>query len=234
MNRKSLLLALVSISLSIAAAFADSVVVSTVLGPSGMPLFPTRSVTTAESSASFEPAPVNGDVYQFKVTTDGDILSVNNISITLLGGATLYQHTAADIQDANKPQAGLEVLFPSITADTWIDTPGIGSRLGSALPGDGTTTIGDITNDGPQTDFIFAQLTLPRGAKGTFSGRISIASQQPGVVFDQVFGAMLIPEPSAAVLAAFGFPLVRRLHSRRLERRDGSLKRTPLNDFLHE
>src|SRR5262245_2543528 len=41
----------------------------------------TRSTTPAEYGSATQPAPQMGDVHQFQVTTDGDILSVNNIKI---------------------------------------------------------------------------------------------------------------------------------------------------------
>jgi hypothetical protein len=181
-------------------AMADIVTITKV-GPAGPQR--TRGVSAAESGSATQPAPTNGDVFQFQVTTDGDILSVNNVQITLDGGATLFQNTFGDAGNANKPTAGLEAAFPSITADTWLDTPGVGSRLGPDLPGDGTTTVGDTSNDGPQTNFIFAQITVPHLTKGTFSGRISIAGQQAGTIFDQPF-SFAIPEPASAAMAAFG------------------------------
>jgi hypothetical protein len=93
-----------------------------------------------------------------------------------------------------------------IVDDTWIDTPGVGARLGPDLPGDGTTTIGDTTNDGPVSDFVFAQLTVPHGHQFRFEGRISIAGQQPGTVFDQPFSFTTIPEPASGWLAACALP----------------------------
>jgi hypothetical protein len=190
-------------------ANADVVTISQVLGGGGVGT-PSRSVTSAEATAAANPAPADGDVYQYKVTTDGDILSVGNIKITLEGNATLFQNPLGDASDANKPTAGLEAVFPSITADTWIDTPGAGSRLGPALPGDGTTTVGDLTSDGAVTDFIFAQLTVPHGTKGTFTGQVSIAGGGGTTVVDQPFSFSLgagpiVPEPATLGLSSLAF-----------------------------
>jgi MYXO-CTERM domain-containing protein len=63
--------------------------------------------------------------------------------------------------------------------------------------------VGDLTNEGAQTNFVFAQITVPHNTKGTFTGRISIAGTQPGTIFDQPF-SFNIPEPASALMAAFG------------------------------
>jgi hypothetical protein len=221
MNKKTLPLAIAPIFLSIASACADSVLIGRVLGPSGRFGRPTRAVTVAESSASVVPAPLNGDVWQFTVTTDGDILSVNNIQITHQGGVALYQHPAGDVQDANGPRDIFLPAFPSLSADSWIDTPGAGNRLGPPLPGDGTTTVGDTTDDGPVTDYVFAQLTFPKDTLFTISGRISIAGQHPGAVFDQPFHfTAFFPEPTSVWLAVCALPVL--ADQRRVRRRDRS------------
>jgi hypothetical protein len=178
---------------------------------------PTRLVSAAESGAASQPAPAGGGVYQFRVTTDGDILSVNNIQITLEGGATLFNNTFGDASNANPPAPGLEAAFPSILADSWITTPAsTTSRLGPDLPGDGTTTFGDTVDSGPQNNFMFAQLTVPAGTVGRFTGRVSIAADGGASVFDQPFDLAIgevIPEPGSALLASMsllGFAALRR------------------------
>jgi hypothetical protein len=178
-------------------AQAASVVITKV-GLSGLP---TRKVPPPSESTAINPPPYPGDVYQWSVTADGDILSVNNILINLLGSATLYNHSFGDPGNANKPTPGLEAAFPSIAVDSWIDTPGLGTRLGPDLPGDGTTTIGDTEDNGPQTDFIFAQLTVPEGTIFSFAGRVSIAADGGGSVFDQPFFWTNAPEPPSGALA---------------------------------
>jgi hypothetical protein len=177
---------------------------------------PSRLVTDAEANAAAQPAPAGGGVYRFQVTTDGDILSVNNIQITLEGGATLFNNTFGDPGNANPPTPGLEAAFPSILADSWITTPASTTgRLGPDLPGDGTTTFGDTVDSGAQTNFVFAQLTVPAGTVGRFTGRVSIAADGGASVFDQPFDLAIgvIPEPGSALLASMsllGFAALRR------------------------
>jgi hypothetical protein len=164
-----------------------------------------RNASAAETGAAAQPVPAGSKVYQWQVTTDGDILSISDISISFTNGSfALYQNTFGDPGNANKPSAGLDAAFPSITADTWIDTPGVGTRLGPDLPGDGTTTVGDTTNEGAQNNFIFAQLTLPGNAIGSFKGKVGIAGAGGTTVFTQVFDLPIgIPEPASAALAGF-------------------------------
>jgi hypothetical protein len=180
-------------------ASADLVTISQV-GATGLP---TRKVSVEESGNG---APVNGDVYQWRVTTDGDILSVNNIQITLDGGATLYNNAFGDPSNANPGNPLLIGTFPALGVDSWITTPSpTTSRLGPDLPGDGTTTFGDTSNDGAVTDFLFAQLTVPAGTVGTFNGRISISGGGGTTVFDQPFSlAIGIPEPATLAMAGMG------------------------------
>jgi hypothetical protein len=162
--------------------------------------------------------PAGSHILGFLVTTDGDILSVNNIKITL-SNASLYNHQLGDPASANSPDPQLIGFFPAVAADTFIDTPGIGVRLGPDLPGDGTTTFGDLTNDGPQTNFKFAQLTFipttsPEDISFTFEGRVSIAGGGGTAVYSQPFNFITTlegltatypftsPEPTTAALGA--------------------------------
>jgi hypothetical protein len=186
-----------------AQAQADLVTVSQI----GSPATGTRDVTAAEASggaAQGGSAPAGGKVFQWKVTTDGDILSISNVKITLTApaGASLYNNTFGDGANAEPGNSALIVAFPPLAADSWITTPGQTSRLGPDLPGDGTTTFGDLTNDGPASNFVFAQLTVPAGAKGTFTGQVSIAGGGGTTVFNQPFNLPIgVPEPTTLGLA---------------------------------
>jgi hypothetical protein len=158
-----------------------------------------RKVNAAEAAGG---APLNGDVYQFMVTTDADILSVNQVRIyDFLTGQplTLYHHPLVGVQFP----VGSEPIFPGLSADSFIVTPGPTLLLGADLPGDGQTTFGDLTNDGPVDHYIFAQLTVPVGTQLGFSGGISIASvDNPGEVFRKAFQFVPVPEPSSLLVAA--------------------------------
>jgi hypothetical protein len=167
-----------------------------------------RAVAAGEvgSAAGGGAAPADGKVNMFFVTTDTDILSVGNVKITLPNGVTLYNNTFGDGGNAEPGNSALIPTFPSLGVDSWVTTPGTTSRLGADLPGDGTTTFGDLTNDGPQSNFKFAQLTmgaLPQGQKGTFTGVVSIASTvTPGSSVDVPFNFTIgVPEPATLGLA---------------------------------
>src|SRR5690349_7666472 len=64
-------------------------------------------------------------VYEFTVTTDQDIISIDNIKLTPGGGAQLYQVGIAEGGSDVEPPSPLFVgVFPKLGADSWISTPG--------------------------------------------------------------------------------------------------------------
>jgi hypothetical protein len=141
---------------------------------------------------------LESQIAKFFVTTDADILSVNQVLVSLSGGATLYQVNPPFGSNTEAPDPAFLALNASLAADSWISTPGATSRLGGDLPGDGTGSWGDLTNDGAQgAPFHFATLTIPSfasGARATFTGRISLAGAtgpEPKVF------TLHIPEPTS-------------------------------------
>jgi hypothetical protein len=205
MTKKLSLVAASVLCFAAAQAMADSISISQI----GTPSTGSRDVTGAEASggaAQGGSAPAGGKVFQWRVTTDGDILSINNVKITLDPGVSLYNNTFGDASNANPGNPALVLAFPPLAADSWITTPSpTTSRLGPDLPGDGTTTFGDTSNDGAQTNFVFAQLTVPQGAKGKFQGRVSIAGGGGTTVFSQEFDLPIgVPEPTTVALAGMG------------------------------
>jgi PEP-CTERM motif len=161
------------------------------------------SVPSAEAVTAG--APPNASVNSYVCTTDADILSINRVGITLPSGQTLFNVAPPFGSDVEPPDPAFVGLNRSLEADSWITTPGATSLLGPGFPGDGTTsTWGDLVNSGPQTSFKFAQLTVPQGVFGTFTGRISV-SPSAGVVEDFEFSLPInIPEPGTIALASFG------------------------------
>lgn len=171
--------------------------------------WPPRRVTAAEAAGG---APADGRVFEFRVTTDGDILSINTLQLTLGTGVQLYNHSFGEADEANPPNPALVGLFPALAADSWIDTPGPTSLLGVKFPGDGVnTTYGDLTNDGPQQDFLFARITLSPAIESVvarFRGFVSIAGGGGSTVYSQPFDFVTpldpfppdVPEPSTAAL----------------------------------
>lgn len=179
-------------------AFADLITVSGSVTP-------TRKVADSEKNDPAGGAPADGDVYDYRVTTDGDILSVFAVQVSLNDGATLFNVPAPFGSNVNSPDPSFIVLRPALGADSWITTPGATTLLGGDLPGDGVnTTFGDTSIDGAQTDFMFARLTVPSGATGTFSGWISILGGD-GSPYDQQFSFPIgVPEPATIAMAGMG------------------------------
>lgn len=201
MSRTVLLSAcLVAASFSyLAPAHANSITVNSTV----------RRVSAQESSDVASPAPVNGWIIQLLITTDSDILAFENVSVvTNPPGLPLYQNPFGDAANANRPQPALIPTFPALAADSYFDTPGNGSRLGADLPGDGATTFGDLENNGPQTDFVFAQLTLPStpslfGTRVSFRASIN-STTNPGVPYSKDFSMVFVPEPTTSALGILG------------------------------
>ncbi len=192
---KKFFLILATVAMIAPEAMADSISIAAL---------PVRKVTAAESAGGG--GPVDGDVYTWSVTTDGDILSVDNVLITLPNGVTLFNQAFGDASNANPGNPALVPAFPSLAVDSWITTPApTTSRLGADLPGDGVTSFGDLVNSGPAANFTFAQLTVPAGTVGTFAGRLNIAGGGGTTVFSQTFELPIgIPEPATLALAGMG------------------------------
>jgi len=146
-------------------------------------------------------APLDGDVYKFFATTDADILSVNQVLIT--STVPLYQTPPPFGSNTEPPPPPFVALVPSLSVDSWVTTPGPTTQLGPDMPGDGTSTWGDLTNDGPQTHFQFAQLTLPAGAMGNFTARMSVDGSTGPEVFPFSLD-MFVPEPTTLALLGAG------------------------------
>jgi hypothetical protein len=165
-----------------------------------------RPLTPAEVAGG---APAGGRAYTFAITTDSDLLAFENVRITTFPpGNPLYNHPLGDVQNANKPTPGLEAAVPAITADSWFDTPGTTFRLGADLPDDGGTAFADLQVNGPQTEFVFAQLTFGPDLCGfqlEFRATI-LSTTEPGFPFseDFVFTIPLTPDPCVPEPAAHG------------------------------
>jgi len=145
-------------------------------------------------------------IYDWFLTSTGDILSINNVVITIDGttnGSLLYQNSLGT--DVMRPSPVFIPVFPALAADSWISTPGNTSTAGGGFSTPGSTWF-DSDNNGPQIHFNFARLTVPSSASGSFAGFVSIPSDDGQSV---VSFPIIIPEPASTLLAGMGlFALV--------------------------
>ena len=187
---KNLAIAAVLVLFAAQQSMADSIVIRQ----------SSRLVEAGESGAADQGAPEGGTVIEFFADTDGDILALNFVNIEL-NGAVLYDNTFGTAGAA--PNPAFFASFPSLEADSYITTPGGTSVLGGGLPANGDDTFGDTEDNGPQTNFKFAQLTIPAGAMGTFSGQFDIVGAN-GVFSQNFIEPLGVPEPTSLILAGLG------------------------------
>lgn len=151
-----------------------------------------RRAPTIEEQQS-EPTLSAMAVHEFFVTSDADILSVNNVEIS----GTLYQDPLGT--DTGAPIPPFTELIPSLGADSWITTPGNTSTAGGGFSNPRSSWF-DSSNDGAVTHFMFARLTSPN--LRSFSGRVSVAGATSVENFE--FAAPIVPEPASMAMAGMG------------------------------
>jgi hypothetical protein len=113
-------------------------------------------------------APAGAIVSDFYATTDADILSV--VTSFYL---PVFKHKYAD--DHSPVDIELAAMFPGLHASSYLDTPGDTLRLGSSWASEGEKVWGDLSNDGPQKDFLFGRLTTSE--VGTFAGQLFLRGE---------------------------------------------------------
>ncbi len=165
-----------------------------------------RSVSAAEADGG---APAGGYVYEFFLDSDSDILSIFDINVNLTSG-TIYNETSFGSDNA-APNPLLVPSFPQVGVDTFVTTPGSSTvELGTTKTSTSWTgTWGDVTNDGPQSGFRFAQFSVSADVAGTYKFDIGYAGETgPEEV---TLEGNFIPEPaSMALLGLGGLALIRR------------------------
>lgn len=154
-----------------------------------------RAPTDAERNN--DPSLTGRMVYEFFVTSDADILSIDEVNVN--ASDPLYQNAFGT--DTGPPNPIILPLAPAAAADTYIDTPGAVTNVagGFSMP---NSSWFDTSNDGPQTNFKFAQITTA-GQLNTFSGRVNVAAGEVVENFPFSF-TFPIPEPSSLALGALG------------------------------
>ena len=138
------------------------------------------------------------DRYKFFVSTDADLLSINQVLVTSI--QSLFQVAPPFGSNTEPPDPLFVQLLRALALDSWITTPGDTVLLGGDIPGDGTGTWGDLSDDGSQSNFQFAQLSFPTGTTGRFTGRVSVAGSTGPENFP--FDFLIVPEPATSGLAA--------------------------------
>ena len=144
-----------------------------------------------------DPATSGKRIHTFSVTTDADILRVGDIS-SKASPAFINIRSAPN---RNRRCLRLSQISP-LGDDTWINTPGVTAIAGNSTDPFGTPNNSwfDTSNDGPVTQFQFAQITADVGPRGVSRGVISVAGATGPEVFPFSFGINPVPEPHACVL----------------------------------
>jgi hypothetical protein len=161
------------------------------------------------ASAIAAGAPADARIHEFTVTTDADILQVDQVVITLGAGVSLYNvANPSGGSNAEPPTALFETLVPSLSADTWISTPGATSIAGNDQDPFGSTNNSwfDTTADGAVSNFMFARLTATASYfSSSFSGRVQVvgANGPENFPFTVAFiGPEIVPEPASIGMMA--------------------------------
>ncbi len=123
-----------------------------------------------------------GTVIDLFATTEEDILA---LGLRELSG-DFFQHELAWDSKVAPPE--LMDLHPTLPADSWFTTPGSTLVLGDGfgLQPDRETLWGDLSRDGPVTDFQFGRLTVPYGTTASMSGQFDLRGEYgpQGYLFD--------------------------------------------------
>lgn len=143
-------------------------------------------------------APAGWTVYDFTVTTSGDILSIGNVT-------TIGTYNSPLGTDTGESPFSAFPGFEQLQVDSWITTPGAATSIlggDGALDGDGNESWVDLSDDGAQVNFLFARLTVdPATPLGFFTGQVTIAGDTGPENFPF---SLPIPEPATFGLAGFG------------------------------
>jgi hypothetical protein len=144
-------------------------------------------------------APQGASIVKLFLTSDADILSINQFAAT---GGALFNVDPPFGSNNEPPAPAFIALNRALEADSWVSTPGATSLLGPDLPGDGdTTTFGDLVDSGAQTNYQFAQITFAPGSTWKVKGRVSVAGATGPEDFNFEYN---IPEPASLAMAGLG------------------------------
>lgn len=161
-----------------------------------------RGITTDEANAPTDTPPSDGVVYEFWVTSDADILSVDEVNIANAGD--LFQFVTVG-SDTAPPNPALAASFPSSPADSYITTPGANTSTTGGFDTPGSSWF-DTSDDGGVSMFQFAQLTFPGNlaADLSFTGRVNVAGSAGVENFPFDFSATVGGDPVVNLLSPLG------------------------------
>lgn len=126
-----------------------------------------RPVTAAETAGG---APVGGMVHDFYATSDADLLI-----LATHFNQSVYQHPYGSDHAAPSPE--MIAYYPAVGADSFFTLPSSTVMLGGGFTGPGPEKAwGDLSNDGPQSDFLFGRLTTT--TPGAFAGYFAVRGQE--------------------------------------------------------
>ena len=125
----------------------------------------TGSMVTNDAAIASEPLLSGAATFDLVVSTESDIL-LFDAELTDTPGMNVpggwFNHATGT--DVNPPLDAFVAVFADLGFDTWVTTPGATAAAGANTlnggPGASLVTHNDSTDEGPQTDFTFARITL--------------------------------------------------------------------------
>jgi len=166
----------------------------------------------------------NATIYELFITTDDDIVSYEDLSMTVTGG-TLYNLETAFGSDVVDPSIAFGGFEPLTFEDSFVSTPGDTSVLVNDMTdaiqptGIPLSTWADFEEDGPVTDFQMARFTLIDGpgetrATAMLMGTVALLATSDQPIPINGGAGIFLPEPTSGILAGlaglFGLAFRRR------------------------
>lgn len=194
--------------ITMVSAHAQSVGEVVVTADGGLQITGVGGICAPVDAAAAESVPALVGAYTCDLTlsSSADVLVVE--ADVQVANGTLFNDTVAthEASDHSPPFNILLGLFPELAADSYFTTPGASSAVADRVLTNGDRVISfDSTNDGAQTDFQWARLTLIPDADGMATATVSATIQTkaaPSPAFDTVGLTLLVtPEATATTFA---------------------------------
>ena len=161
-----------------------------------------NAYTAATDPMRDEYAPlVDATTFDLFVDTPGDILLID-FQMDLHAGSIWQEPDnrgyGVNLNSNNRPPDPAAFSnWPALAADTWLTTPGSTAVADDApFLGPAQATHFDTDQNGAQTDFQFARITLVGDYEAQFTGSIQVASSPRPITQPFSFAMFKVPEPS--------------------------------------